>query len=684
MTAQGVPKPPVITRAGWGADESLRDWDPEYQQVEKIVLHHTVTANDYAEDQAAEWVRSIYYYHAVALGWGDVGYNYLVDRYGNIYEGRYGGPDVVGGHVYHYNYGSLGVALMGTHGNMSTAKAPTQAVLDAVARLSAWESSRSYIHPLERSPFGDATTDNLAGHRDYPPNQTSCPGDLAYAKLPALRQATWDRLVAKIPRYAVEWIAWDESGSDLADGVLQPETTYRLSVQVRNTGSLDWSYEGAHPVRLGYRWLDASGNPVALPPAHDHRATLPALTTFGHTAEFSEARVTTPAMPGQYTLAWDLVHEGNTWFHDANPNSPRLEMPVTVQGSSDPSVNAVLNGGFESEGGWILFETTYPARFTTGVHRSGSRSLQTGIDLAAENVYSYSSTEQSFRVPAGQGTKLRYWYQGQVDSGDYAYVLLQPGGEGWRLLLFDRVGVATWSQGVHDLSAYAGQVVRLRFGTYNDGRGGVSAVYIDDVSVMAGDVTPVPTRPQPTPPPGPTSTPVPAPTATPTVPPAPTPTPTVSQAPCTEAIRNGGFDSDGDWVIANTPVKARYTDAVVHRGTRSLQVGITQEMTHKYSYSSAEQRFAIPSGRKATLSLWYTIPDGGGSGDYGYLLFQTDGGTWRYLRTFREQTPGWARVELDISSYLGQTITLRVGMRNDGRSAPMVMYVDDVSLLSCQ
>ena len=136
--------------------------------------------------------------------------------------------------------------------------------------------------------------------------------------------------------------------------------------------------------------------------------------------------------------------------------------------------------------------------------------------------------------------------------------------------------------------------------------------------------------------------------------------------------------------VPNTPVKARLTDAVARSGQRSLQVGITQDMVHKYSYSSAEQQLSIPAGRKVTLSLWYMIPDAGGSGDYGYLLFRTADGIWRYLGTFREQTSGWVKTELAMSSYAGQTIALRIGMRNDGRAAPMVMYVDDVSLEACR
>ena len=73
-------------------------------------------------------------------------------------------------------------------------------------------------------------------------------------------------------------------------------------------------------------------------------------------------------------------------------------------------------------------------------------------------------------------------------------------------------------------------------------------------------------------------------------------------------VQNGGFESDGGWVIPETPVKAQFTDAVAHSAPRALLVGITQDMEHKYSYSSAEQRLSIPVGRKATLSMWYTIP----------------------------------------------------------------------------
>jgi hypothetical protein len=459
-------------------------------------------------------------------------------------------------------------------------------------------------------------------------------------------------------------------------------------VLVRNTGSLAWAAGGSNPVRLGYHWLDAAGQPVSQPPSADHRTPLPADVTFGHTAALATVQVTAPATPGRYTLALDMVHEGIAWFHSANAANPRLELPLVVQGADVPDENPVRNGGFESDGDWVIYQTTYPARFTTRVHRTGSRALQTGIENLSENVFSYSSAEQSLRVPSGEGIQLRYWYQGSVGSGDYVYALLQPEGQGWRLLHFGREGAAQWSLARYDLSAFAGQTVTLRFGTFNDGRGGVSVMYVDDVSISVGDVEPEPTRPTP---PSPSSTPTPRPTATPTPLPTPTSTPTSTATPtptpagetCVQAVQNGGFDVSGGWVIANTPAQARLTTAVARSGPHSLQTGITAELPNVYSYSSAEQRISIPAGQRATVSLWYTIPVEGSGGDYGYLLFRTDDGVWHYLGTLRGQTAGWERFNADISSYVGQTIALRVGTRNDGRDARMVMYVDDVSLEVC-
>lgn len=177
----GVQRPAIIPRRGWGADESLMTWEPKYEKPVKIIIHHTATPNDPKQDPAAT-VRAVYYYHAVTRGWGDIGYNYLIDRLGNIYEGRKGGEGVVGGHDYGFNEGSVGISLIGDF----QSEPPTEAMMNALARLVAWVCDRYGIDPTGRSIFRDLDLPNIAGHRET--KSTTCPGDQVQNRLPALRE----------------------------------------------------------------------------------------------------------------------------------------------------------------------------------------------------------------------------------------------------------------------------------------------------------------------------------------------------------------------------------------------------------------------------------------------------------------------------------------------------------------
>ena len=105
-----------MTRAQWGADEAYRSGPPSYGVVRCAFVHHTVNANTYTRAQAPALVRGIYYYHTQVNGWRDIGYNFLIDRFGTIYEGRYGGvaKAVIGAQVLGFNAMSTGVALIGT------------------------------------------------------------------------------------------------------------------------------------------------------------------------------------------------------------------------------------------------------------------------------------------------------------------------------------------------------------------------------------------------------------------------------------------------------------------------------------------------------------------------------------------------------------------------------------------
>ena len=182
----------VITREGWGCDESLRFtrrgsevWPEMYVPVKKIVVHHTATTNDYS-DGAAE-VRAIHYYHAKTQRWGDIGYNLLIDNAGNVYEGRHGrGEDpatreiassgVVAGHCLSHNYGSTGVSGVGNFVSTSPTDAMRASLVDALS----FEGARNHLDPQSVSDFlrsDDVWHDSLAtisGHSDS--YATSCPG----------------------------------------------------------------------------------------------------------------------------------------------------------------------------------------------------------------------------------------------------------------------------------------------------------------------------------------------------------------------------------------------------------------------------------------------------------------------------------------------------------------------------
>ncbi len=195
----GLEKPRVIRRVDWGCPdaEGSPRWPPEYAPVTHILLHHTVTPNDDV-DWAAR-VRAIWYYHTYTRGWGDIGYNYLIDPLGNIYEGRAGGEDVVGGHARGYNRGTMGVACMGTYARV----APPPALEESLVALLSWKAAERGIDPLGQGFNGHKVFPYIAGHRDV--GQTACPGDALYGRLPTIREAVRARLEGQ-----AQWIIVEE------------------------------------------------------------------------------------------------------------------------------------------------------------------------------------------------------------------------------------------------------------------------------------------------------------------------------------------------------------------------------------------------------------------------------------------------------------------------------------------
>jgi hypothetical protein len=276
-----------------------------------------------------------------------------------------------------------------------------------------------------------------------------------------------------------------------------------------------------------------------------------------------------------------------------------------------------------------------------------------------------------------------------VFSHDAQYVLvLDPGAtlagdELLETLLWIRSDSQTWMLFEFDLTKYAGQEIKLQFGTFNDGAGGVSALFVDDVSLEVCDAPAV----------------------------TPTPTPTGVPATCQNQLDNTGFEINGSWDIPLTVFPAAYTSERAHTGARSMRTGIVRTADNVFSYSDAGQWTSVPSNAAvATLSLWAFATTEGESllaaqplparpetgvslaefqeqalaDDVQYvLILNRFSQIAEVLLWQRVNATGWTLHQFDVTKYKGQTIKVQFGTFNNGVNGVTSLYVDDATLTSC-
>lgn len=219
--------PDVITRTEWGVDPSLGDkcWKPRFGDSFKgVFVHHTAGSNNYTRSESAAVVRGVYAYHTQARGWCDIGYNFLVDRFGKIYEGRRGGirMPVRGSHAGDYNADSTGISLMGDF----TSQNATRPMKHSLVQLIAWRMGSAYRGAYGRPYIYDRKFARIAGHRDA--MSTSCPGEQVYAWLPTLRERVATRLGNYESKIEDRWRQLGGPDSRLGD--------VRIGEQVENGG----------------------------------------------------------------------------------------------------------------------------------------------------------------------------------------------------------------------------------------------------------------------------------------------------------------------------------------------------------------------------------------------------------------------------------------------------------------
>jgi hypothetical protein len=230
-SAVSAPKrPTILTRAQWGADESkVRDKPTVMPRIKAAVIHHTAGANGYSKSAVPRILRSTYAYH-LSRGWDDIGYNFLVDRFGRIWEGRAGGVSkpIQGAHSGGFNYRTFGVSVMG---NYDGGTKPTAAALDSVARLIAWKLDLHRVDPLGKTTLTSSgggtsryksgtrvTLPTIIGHRNV--GYTACPGKNIYVKMASIRAA--------VARYTqAQLVGVRQSSASVASGAGAPAVTFK-------------------------------------------------------------------------------------------------------------------------------------------------------------------------------------------------------------------------------------------------------------------------------------------------------------------------------------------------------------------------------------------------------------------------------------------------------------------------
>jgi hypothetical protein len=185
------PKPKIFSRSQWGADWRLRDPDSlSYGRVRVGFVHHTVNANGYSRSEVPQIIRGIYAYHTRSRGWSDIGYNFLVDRFGRMWEGRYGGVTraVVGAHTYGYNSRSFAMAAIG---NFETTR-PGSSLVMAYGTFMGWKLAKHGVDATKKWTWVKPHEyfRPVSAHRDA--GATACPGRYLYAELPDIRgRSAW-------------------------------------------------------------------------------------------------------------------------------------------------------------------------------------------------------------------------------------------------------------------------------------------------------------------------------------------------------------------------------------------------------------------------------------------------------------------------------------------------------------
>ncbi|VEI16134.1 N-acetylmuramoyl-L-alanine amidase [Actinomyces viscosus] len=384
-TANGLPVP-VTTRGEWGANPSYMSWDPDYASAGHVVVHHTAGTNSYSAGQSASIVRGIYYYHAVTLDWGDIGYNFLIDKYGTVFEGRSGsttapaGRMSVGAHARGVNTGTMGLSMMGDYSSVS----PSDTQLSSVGKMAGWFLKRAgvtdangwaglHVWTTERYQAGSTISmPRILGHRDV--GYTTCPGNVGYSKLGTIRTIAQQQIngASAWKSESGSWYYLGAGGAKVAGWVSDGGGWYYLDASkggamatgwLRDAGG--WYYlDGSKGGAMATGWVSDGGNWYYL--TSDGAMVTGWLFDSNHWYYLGA--------DGAMATGW--VADGGSWYYlDASKGGAMATGWVSDSGSWYylTSDGAMATGWVADGGSWYYLDASKGGAMATGwVSDSGS------------------------------------------------------------------------------------------------------------------------------------------------------------------------------------------------------------------------------------------------------------------------------------------------------------------------
>ncbi len=367
-------QPRIISRAEWGSPEpNSSEWTPTYHKLNRVIVHHTATGE--SSDSYAD-VRAIWQYHARNLGWGDIGYNYIIDSKGNIFQGRYYDHDyarryqveVQGGHAYYNNENTVGISLIGDY----RYKTLSDPAYTSLSQMIGYKLAPYRIDPAGTGPLGDA----VVGH--YQVGQTSCPGTNVISQMDRIKRNASDYYKNYLPYFifhpldSQRWMKvakqtnkYNADTLEKYSTTLQPGTELFFIDKFEKNGiwylrtEWDWRYD----TRQGIPITDLEDiQPIALPQPEWRELTRPMtkyspilqtdspidLTVYeaGRSLKFS-SKITLGGKD-YYRTEWDTTHSA-PWYLDAPSTTPSTFKPFEQPRYMQVKAGAALVNPFSGQ-----------------------------------------------------------------------------------------------------------------------------------------------------------------------------------------------------------------------------------------------------------------------------------------------------------------------------------------------